>query len=1057
MHRPVLFLLSFILIAPALFGQTINLDQLHGLKMRSIGPAGMSGRVTTIDAQPSNPNVIYVGTASGGLWKSDDGGIQWDPIFDDQRVQSIGAVAIDPKNPDLVWAGTGEGNPRNSFNSGKGIYKSLDGGKSWKNMGLDETKAIHRVIIDPRNSDVVYVAALGSAWGPNPQRGIYKTTDGGKHWEKILYVDDTTGCAELVMDPRNPNKLIAAMWEYSRQPWFFNSGGDGSGLYITHDGGETWQERTAQNGLPSGELGRMGIAIAPSSPNIVYALIESVKEYALYRSTDGGVNWHKRGTENVGNRPFYYAEIYVDPQNENRIYSLWSKMSRSEDGGKSFDILLGFNDIHPDHHALWIHPDNPHFLIDGNDGGLAISRDRGENWQFIHNLPVAQYYHINYDMDTPYNVYGGLQDNGSWAGPSAVWQRGGIRNHHWIELHFGDGFDVVPQPGNSRYGYAMSQGGDLYRYDRKTGESHLIKPVHPEGKELRFNWNAAIAADPFDDDGLYFGSQYLHHSRNHGKSWDIRSPDLTTNDTARQKQVESGGLTVDATKAENFTTITCIAPSLLDSNVIFVGTDDGNVQVTKNGGDTWANVADNLSGMPGGSWIQQIVPSEHNTGEFFVVANNYRRNDWAPYAYHTTDFGQSWKRIAQSGEVEGHCWSIVQDPEVEDLLFLGTDYGLYFSLDKGLHWQQWTRDFPSAPVRDLKIHPREHDLIVATFGRSIFILDDIRPLRDLAAKGKALMEQPFVLFEGGTGWLVDFHSYRGARFPADENFNGTNDRKEVSITFWLKETGKEASESFETPQDTLQESDWEKVHVTILDDNGQLVRNFSFKPSTGLNRKWWRMKMNGPRFPTNGKVKAADDPASGKNVLPGQYYAVVAYGPYSDTTKVTVMADPREAFDLEGAKARHRHFERLYKTVNSAFKAYEQLKEMDNTIERVNKSMDLLPDSIKNKIQEEGQTVKDSIKILKAEFLTPPGFKGYDHVTVRLNDLLYDAIYYIATADGRPGENARYAMQAAKRRTAQITARIIRFSEKDWSTYQDLVENTSIPLFREFEPLIIDD
>ena len=515
MMKNNLLITLFCFLASWTNAQNLNMKHFKGMSPRSIGPAGMSGRVTSIDVVRSNPDIMYIGTASGGVWKSESGGIAWEPIFDDQRTISIGAIAIQQSNPSVIWVGTGEGNPRNSQSSGAGIYKSLDGGKTWKYLGLEKTRNIHRIIIHPSNPDVVYLSVIGYAWGDTEQRGVYKTTDGGKTWKKILYVNNRTGAADLVMDPSNPNKLIVAMWEYRRWPWYFKSGGKGSGLYITYDGGETWKQKTDKDGLPKGELGRIGLAIAPSKPNIIYALVEA-KKNALYKSTDGGDTWSKITTDkNMGNRPFYYSDIFVDPKNENRIYSLFSLVSKSEDGGKSFKVILpyyGFNSVHPDHHAWYINPDNPNFMIDGNDGGLNITRDGGKTWRFIENLPLAQFYHINIDMQMPYNVYGGMQDNGSWRGPGYAWRQGGIRNAYWEEVVFGDGFDVVPDLEKTHLGYAMWQGGNLERYNLKTGNSQYIKPIHPEGKELRFHWNAAIAQNPFDKASIYYGSQYVHKS-----------------------------------------------------------------------------------------------------------------------------------------------------------------------------------------------------------------------------------------------------------------------------------------------------------------------------------------------------------------------------------------------------------------------------------------------------------------------------------------------------------------------------------------------------------------
>ena len=641
-------LLTFLLVFSATaMAQKLDMEAFKNMKPRNIGPAGMSGRVTAIDVVTDQPDVMYVGAASGGVWKSTSGGIDWEPIFNDQTTASIGAIAIQQSNPSVVWVGTGEGNPRNSLNGGDGVYRTLDGGKNWKKMGLEKTRHIHRIIVHPDDPNTVFVGAIGSPWGEHEERGVYKTTDGGKSWKKVLFTNIRSGVAELVMDPTNPNKLIAAMWEHKRDPWFFKSGGPGSGIYITYDGGETWEQRTDEDGLPKGELGRIGLAIAPSRPNVVYALIES-KKNALYRSDDGGFKWNKiNDNSDIGNRPFYYHEIYVDPINENRVYSIFTYVNVSVDGGKSFTQLMGAygvdNGVHPDHHAWYIHPTNPNFMMDGNDGGLNITRDRGETWRFVENLPVGQFYHVAVDNETPYNVYGGMQDNGSWAGPAYAWKAQGIRNHYWQEISFGDGFDVLPDPRDSRYGISTSQQGSASIYDRVTGYNESVRPTYPEGEvELRFNWNAAMSRDPQNPSTVYFGSQFVHRSMDSGQNWEIISPDLTTNDPEKQKQGDSGGLTMDATGAENYCTVIVIEPSPLNEDLLWVGTDDGNVQISKNGGDSWTNLSNNLPGLPKGTWITQIKASNKNQGEALLVANDYRRFNYMPYAYRTKDFGQTW-------------------------------------------------------------------------------------------------------------------------------------------------------------------------------------------------------------------------------------------------------------------------------------------------------------------------------------------------------------------------------------------------------------------------------
>jgi len=789
--------LSFVfsLFVSVLAAQEFTMELAKDLKPRNIGPGGMSGRVTAIDAIHDNPDVIYAGTASGGLWKSTSGGIKWEPIFDNEKTASIGAVAIVQSNPDVIWVGTGEGNPRNSLNGGYGVYKSIDGGKSWKAMGLESTRHIHRIIVDPTNPDIVYVGAIGSPWGEHKERGVYKTTDGGKTWNHILSGNLKTGIGDLVMDPKNPNKLIAAMWEHKRDPWFFKSGGPGSGLFITYDGGENWKKLSIENGLPDSELGRIGLAIAPSNTNRVYALIEA-KKNALYVSDDGGEHFKKVNDKaEIGNRPFYYSDIRVDSANENRLYSVFTYVNVSDDGGKSFKELMPAygvsNGVHPDHHALYVHPTNPNFLINGNDGGLNISRDRGKTWQFAENIPVAQFYHIAVDNEFPYNVYGGMQDNGSWRGPAYVWKAQGIRNSYWQEISFGDGFDVVPDPDDSRYGYSMSQQGNVVRYDYLTGDNYGVRPTPPdEDTELRFNWNAAIGQDPFDNSTVYFGSQFVHKSSDKGLTWEVISPDLTTNDPEKQKQSESGGLTMDATGAENHCTILVIEPSKVQKDLLWVGTDDGRVHYTTDGGQNWTEVTKNLKGLPKGSWVAQIKASETNPGEALLVANDYRRFNYTPYAYRTTNYGKSWERIVDENDVESYALSIIQDPESPNLYFLGTDDGLYISLDHAESWKKFTNGFPTVSTKDLVIHPREKDLVIGTFGRAAWVLDDIRPLQALA-KDSGILATEIQVFDAPTAYHAAYQQPTGSRFGADAMYHGENRESGALITVYVKEGSKE--------------------------------------------------------------------------------------------------------------------------------------------------------------------------------------------------------------------------------------------------------------------------
>tara|TARA_B100000767_G_scaffold275771_1_gene315352 strand:+ start:2049 stop:5240 length:3192 start_codon:yes stop_codon:yes gene_type:complete len=893
---------SFLFLTLTLFlnAQDFTTTWLKEAAPRNIGPGGMSGRITSIDVVISNPNIIYVGTASGGLWKSSSGGVTWSPIFNDQVTASVGSVAIQQSNPDVIWVGTGEGNPRNSLNGGYGIFKSINGGKTWKSMGLENTRNIHRVIIDPSNPNTVYVAAIGSPWGEHPERGIYKTVNGGKSWKKILYVNDKTGAADLVIDPKNSNKLIAAMWEHKRDPWFFKSGGKGSGLYVSFDGGDNWSKKTKEDGLPDGDMGRIGLAIAANKTNIIYALVEA-KKNALYKSEDGGFNWKMvNNKSDIGNRPFYYSDIAVDPQNENRVFSVFTYVNVSQDGGKNFSQLMPAygvdNGIHPDHHAWWIHPNDGSFMIDGNDGGLNITRDGGKTWRFIGNIPVAQFYHISIDNEYPYNVYGGMQDNGSWRGPAYVWKVQGIRNSYWQEIAFGDGFDVVPDRDDSRYGYAMSQQGYVSRYDWKTGNNYIVRPTHPDpDTKLRFNWNAAIGQDPFDNSTVYFGSQFVHKSNDKGLTWSVISSDLTTNDPQKQKQSESGGLTLDATGAENYCTLLVIEPSPVEKNMLWVASDDGRVHFTQDGGDSWNEVTKNIKGIPKGSWITQIKASHNNKGEALLVANDYRRFNFKPYAYRTVNYGKTWERIVDQSDAKSYALSIIEDTVNPNLMFLGTDDGLYLSLNAGKKWDKFDPEvFPTVSVKDLVIQPREQDLIVGTFGRAAWVLDDIRPLRALALKPD-LVSKKVHLFEPPTAYLAAYQQPTGSRFGADAMYQGTNRKYGAMMTYYVNPPSEEDSDQKKNKEEEEVKEKAIKDSLTLtIYDGDRLIRTLKKKlpKKKGLYRWYWYLNEKGFPRPRREPRKSKTEP-SGVSIKPGTYRIVLEYGADQNEQQIVVKSDPR--------------------------------------------------------------------------------------------------------------------------------------------------------------------
>jgi photosystem II stability/assembly factor-like uncharacterized protein len=1070
--------------------QKPDMEKLKGMKARNIGPGGMSGRITAIDAVVSNPSILYAGSASGGVWKSTSGGINWEPIFDKEAVLSIGALAIQQDNPAVIWVGTGEGNPRNSLNGGYGIYKSLDGGKNWKLMGLEKTRHIHRILIDPKNPNIVYVAAIGSPWGEHPERGVFKTTDGGQTWEKVLYVNEKTGCADLVMDPKNPNKLIASMWEHRRWPWTFKSGGPGSGVHITFDGGKTWKKVTEKEGLPEGELGRVGLAISHSKPEVIYALVEA-KKNALYRSVDGGFKWEMMNDRmaEIGDRPFYYCEIYVDTKNENRLYTIFSRVNVSEDGGKGFRELLPYTGVHPDHHAWWIHPEDPSFIIDGNDGGLNITRDMGKNWQFVENIPVGQFYHINVDMDYPYNVYGGLQDNGSWVGPAYVWKDDGIRNSYWQVVMFGDGFDVAPDPENNRYGYAMSQQGFLGRYDRQTGHTKMIRPTHPDpATKLRYNWNSALGLDPFDKSTLYYGSQFVHKSADKGNTWEIISPDLTTNDPEKQKQHESGGLTMDATGAENHCTIMAIAPSGVEKGVLWVGTDDGNVQLSRDGGKTWSNVTPKIAGYPKAAWIPQVKPSSFKGGEALVVINNYRQFDYRPYLFRTRDYGQTWENIVTPQQVgeNNYVLSAVQDIVEPKLIFLGTENGLWVTLDEGKTWTRWTAEFPAGvPAMDLVIHPREHDLVIGTFGRAVYVLDDIRPLREMVKEGTFVLNKTLHVFEPGDAILQQVQDPAGILFPGNGMFIGQNRPFGALISYVInkpvekkeeaadKDAKKPDAKSAKKPEpkkaeatdvkatekkdDKTPKIKYDSVTLEVFNSANAKIRTIKQKApeDNGLNRLTWTLTEKGVRGVSREKGRAGAPEPSGVTVLPGTYKVRITFGAEKDSAMINVNYDPRYTLQAGVLESRYKMTKDLDKLTALAEQAGSQLRESRDIADELEKKMkDSKQDQYKDAL-EKTKVIKDSINALFDYIL---GKEDKRQGIIRQRDptpvsYIGNARFYINSSLEPVSATDQRVFKFAEDKITELVNKVNAFYAKQWPEYRTMMEKVVISPFKDYQPL----
>lgn len=884
--------------AAAPLNGTPELQAIKKLTWRPIGPANQAGRIPMVVGIPGDRSTYYVGSAAGGLFKTVNGGITFEALFDNQENASIGDLAIAPSNHSILYLGTGEGNPRNSASVGDGVYKSVDAGRTWKKLGLENSEKIPRIRIDPANPDVVFVCTLGRTWGPNPERGLFKTTDGGRTWRKILYVDDLTGCSDVDIDPGNANVVWAGMHRHQRWPWYFTSGGGGTGVYKSVDGGETWTRLSGKGngrGLPEGDMDRVGLSVHRANPDIVFVVSETKSEGELWRTDDGGRTWQTVNRDpNINFRPFYYSDVRSDPKHPNVVYTLSGSLNKSEDGGKTFQTIR--SDIHGDHQAMWIDPTDSDYILEGSDGGWQVSYDAAKNWEVINTISFAQFYHVNYDMEKPYNLCGGLQDNGHWCGPSRTLTNQGNRKNAWVTISGGDGFFAVPDLASPWLVYSASQGGNIILTDTRTGDQRSIHPyprrVGSAGDSLaehkyRFNWNAAIAIDPNDPHTVYFGGNVLFRSRNYGQSWDVISPDLSTND--KNKQRSSGGpIVTDNTAAEFHSTILTIAPSPKDGKTIWVGTDDGNIQVTRDGGATWTNTVKNIRDLAPNSWVSTIDASPHDAGTALVATSHWQTGDYTPYLYVTRDFGQSWTRI--SGNLPARGWTHVvrQDPRNPNLLYAGTEFGVFASWDMGKQWHNLRNGMSAAPVRDLLVHPRDNDLIIATHGRGLYILDDLTPLQKL---GEA-MSSDVTLFDPRA-------AVRYVMWSADGNLGqkqwvGTNPPYGAVFSWFARDTAR-------------------NVQFVIKDAQGQVIRTLRDSLVTpGVNRTVWDLRYDALPPGAEAEGGAAGPGAGGGGgggggggfgggglqVVPGAYSVTLSAAGKTLTKLVTVELDPRAKTSL---------------------------------------------------------------------------------------------------------------------------------------------------------------
>ncbi|TDJ14289.1 MAG: hypothetical protein E2O65_14575 [Gammaproteobacteria bacterium] len=1079
--------LTLTIFAPLTAIAALDADLLRGLSARSLGPAAVGGRISAIDAVVSDPNRIVVGVATGGIWISDNGGVTWDPVFDNEAVASIGALAINQSNPDIIWVGTGESNVRNSTSIGGGIYKSVDGGKNWRLMGLPNSERIDRITLHPTDSDIVYVAAMGTLWGPNSERGVYKTSDGGDTWQQILYVDQQTGATDIKMDPTNPDKLYAGMWQFRRWPYYFKSGGPGSGMYISYDAGKTWKQKTEEDGLPAGELGRMVFGISASEPKRVYALVEA-ETSALLVSNDGGERWSTVNEDyNVAVRPFYYTEIAIDPTNANRVYNIDTRLRMSIDGGKTFefneviDCCTPGNTLHIDNHAFWINPNDSRHIIVGNDGGLGITHDRGETWRFVRNMPLAQFYHIAVDNDHPYHIYGGLQDNGSWRGPSEVWENAGIRNVHWQEVGFGDGFDTIPDPENSRRGYVMSQGGNLNRWDLDTGEQRLIKP-DPQGEDvdLRFNWNAGFAQDPFDTATIYYGSQYLHKSVDRGNTWSVISGDLTSNNPDMQTYRESGGLTYDVTAAENFTSIVAVAPSRHEQGVIWVGTDDGRVHVTRDGGQSWNRIDERARGLPAGAWVPMIAPSPHDPATAFVVFDDHRRGNMQSYVYRVENYGQRWRSLA-TDELSGYALSVLQDHVDPNLLFLGTEFGLFVSVDAGSSWTKFTAGVPTVSVMDMAIQERENDLVLGTHGRSVYVIDDYSALRNLSIDD---FDSRLKILSATTGQHYRANQTPSTRFTGSAEFRAENEPYGVMLTFMasgqdLQHPDEEAErermillrESRDGEADDADadgdEDDVVKVTITVKDASGEVIRTYREAAYQGINRTTWDMRIDGAReLPGPEKQDYKDGVPAGPEVPPGHYSITLALDhPDSQATVASIDVqtepDPRSGYsqsEIERNFATQVDLLRLQKAVVTAVERIVRARGEVGTITKLISARQGADDNEELtalKVQAKG--IKEGLDELEKRFRSPPETKGYLYTADKIVSQLKMAQDYVSSTYDTPSAAAETYMQIADDAVNGGLSELNSFISGELEVFRKAVDSAGIGLLSDTEPVSIAD
>ncbi|MDH3734149.1 MAG: hypothetical protein OEU54_11470 [Gemmatimonadota bacterium] len=992
----------------AVLAQASQMEQATAaLEWRQIGPTIMGGRVADLAVVESNPSTFYVGTATGGVWKTINGGTTFEPIFDDQPTASVGDITVAPSNPNVVWVGSGEPQNRQSSPWGMGVFRSTDAGRTWAHLGLENTHHISRIQVHPRDPDVAYVAAVGHLWGANAERGVYRTTDGGATWDHVLYIDEHTGTIDLAMDPNDPMTLFAAMYQRQRTLGGFNGGGPGSGIYRTLDGGDSWTEVT--EGLPEGDMGRIGLDIYRGDSNMVFAIVEGDKRVpgqgfgggagadsknGVYRSMDRGETWEQISTTN--NRPMYYSQIRVDPTDSERIYLGGANLYRSSDGGRNFtsDAAAG---VHSDHHALWINPENSDHLILAGDGGVSISWDRSDNWRQLMNLPLAQFYEIGVDNREPYHVCGGLQDNGSWCAPSDTWSNQGIRTRDWYNIGGGDGFFTVMHPTDPVV-FAESQGGNIMRVNLVTHEQLRMRPigrpvVNDEGDEempsFRFNWDSPILLSAHDENTVYHGGNVLFRTTDMGQNWEAISGDLTKNIDRDELFIMgvkgSEGMMSRNDGTSTFGNLTALAESPLDASVLYAGSDDGNLHVTRDGGDTWTNVATNMPGLPDQAYITRIVSSHADAGTVWAAGDNHRNDDFGAYVYVSNDFGQNW-RLITSGLPDG--WSmnaLAQHPRASNLLFAGNEIGIYFSIDSGDTWNELRRNLPTVPVDDIKIQARENDLVIGTHGRGVWIMDDITPLEHmsqavLASNAHLFPMQDAVSFNAWTpqGWTpgvwvapnpaagARIRYWLGTELVGDEMV-ATEEGDEMNQP--PTGSGPSANGQNVTPRRNARldrgAANGGKAAITITNADGAVVRELDGGGTVGLHEVVWDLRIEpayeqqggGGGFGGGGFFFGGG--AQGPRVLPGTYTITLDAGGESMSTDVEVRLDPRVEISRADLMARQ-------EAMHSAYTLAGPVNDVSQAIGKVREQLTAVRSQIRGH-EDAPETLGDAVDAIDEE------------------------------------------------------------------------------------------